>query len=94
MQIHVKMVNFEKPVLPMMAAVEVDPLHRAFGQCDFVRGVAWQRYPGNHRMFKSVAKGSFGAMKIAAGKFLFEWRGAYEHTIQFNGSAWRIAGEF
>jgi hypothetical protein len=45
-------------------------------------------------MFKSLAKSSFGAMKIAAGKFLFEWRGAYEHTIQLNGSAWRIAGDF
>jgi len=66
-EIYLKMVGLDEPILAVMAAVKVDPIHGAFGEGDFASYVAGQRNAHNERMLEPFADGGEGAMEVAAG---------------------------
>jgi hypothetical protein len=93
-KIHLKMVRLDEPILAVVAAVQIDPIHGAFGKSDFARYVAGKRDADDERMLKPAAEGSESAVEIAAWEFFLEWRGASRDAIEFDGGAGRVAGDF
>jgi hypothetical protein len=89
----VEMIGLKKPVLPMMTAVEIDPVHRTFGEGNFVGDEAGEGDARNHGVLKALAKCRARAVKKTAGKSLLEWSGSNGNTVGFNGGAWGITGD-
>ena len=87
LQVDVKMIGLEEPVFAAIAAVQRNPIHGAFGELAFPRGVAAETDARDHGMLEARAHGRSCFVEVAAREVLFEGRGANGDAIEFNGGA-------
>jgi hypothetical protein len=59
----------------VIAAVKIDPVHRAFGERNFASGVTGKRDAGDQGMLEALANGGVGAVTKTFGEIFFEGRG-------------------
>src|SRR5260370_3395150 len=90
-QVEVKMTVLEQPVFAAVAAIERNPVHGAFRELEFPRGVAGEADSGDDGMLETRAHGRPCFVEVAARKILFERRDANADAIEFNSGAGRGA---
>ena len=88
-----KMIGLEEPVFAAIAALQRNPIHGAFGELEFPRGVAAETDARDHGTLEARAHGRSCFVEVAAREVLFEGRGANGDAIEFNGGAGRVAGD-
>jgi len=68
LQVDVKMIGLEEPVFAAIAAVQRNPIHGAFGELAFPRGVAAETDARDHGMLEARAHGRSCFVEVAARK--------------------------
>jgi hypothetical protein len=91
LKLHMEVLGFEEPVFSPIAALEGDPIHRAFGECELFGSVTGETDASDHGMLEAGADGRPGFVKIAAGKIPFKGSRADDNSVQLDRGARRIA---
>ena len=65
------MIGLEEPVFAAVAAIQGNPIHRAFCEGEFFRGVACEAEARDDRMLEARTHGRSCFVEIAAGKIFF-----------------------
>ncbi len=92
-EIGVEMIGLEEPVFAVDAAVQRNPNHGAFGQGEFLGGVAREAEARDHGMLQAGAERSSRLVKIAAGKVPFKRSSTDGNAVKLNCGAGRRAGD-
>jgi len=92
-EIGVEVNGFDEPVFAVIVAVEINPVHRAFGEKYLAGGVARKREASGHGMFEALPKRGARAMEVAAGKIFLERGDADRDAVEFNGRTRWGAGD-
>ena len=77
-----------------MTAMEIDPIHRPFGEGNLVSDEAGEGNARNHGVLETLAERRARAVEIPAGASLLERSGLNRNTVEFSGCPRRIARDF
>jgi len=85
--------GLEQKIFAMVAAVESDPVHGAFGNGHLFGGEPGEADADDHGVLQTGIESGGRAVKIAAGIVFFEWSHAGGEAIESDGGAGRVAGD-